>query len=90
MYTIYILKCNDDTFYTGSTNDLEKRLIEHNTSSKGAKYTRGRRPVEVVYCESCEDLSTARRREAAIKRMSREEKLDLFSTQGSNPCVWGK
>ncbi|HZF69725.1 GIY-YIG nuclease family protein [Sulfuricurvum sp.] len=77
-YILYILKCNDDTLYTGITSDLEKRLIEHNTSDKGAKYTRYRRPVVIVYQESCRDKSTALKREHAIKKMSRQQKLALF------------
>ncbi|MDD2266746.1 GIY-YIG nuclease family protein [Sulfuricurvum sp.] len=77
-YILYILKCNDDTLYTGITSDLEKRLIEHNTSDKGAKYTRYRRPVVVVYQESCRDKSTALKREHAIKKMTRQQKLALF------------
>jgi putative endonuclease len=77
-YTLYILKCNDDTLYTGITTDLEKRLLEHNTSDKGAKYTRYRRPVEIVYQESCNDKSTALKREHAIKKMSRQQKIALL------------
>ncbi|MDD2369395.1 MAG: GIY-YIG nuclease family protein [Sulfuricurvum sp.] len=77
-YTLYILKCNDDTLYTGITTDLEKRLLEHNTSDKGAKYTRYRRPVIVVYQEPCSDKSMALKREHAIKKMSRQQKLALI------------
>ena len=77
-YTLYILKCNDDTLYTGITTDLEKRLLEHNTSDKGAKYTRYRRPVIVVYQELCSDKSSALKREHAIKKMSRQQKLALI------------
>lgn len=77
-YTLYILRCNDDTLYTGITTDLEKRLLEHNTSDKGAKYTRYRRPVVVVYQEPCNDKSTALKREHAIKKMSRQQKIALF------------
>jgi len=75
---VYILKCSDGTLYTGSTVDMNKRLREHNGLLKnGAKYTRGRRPVRVVYKEKCETLALARAREAEIKRMGREEKLLL-------------
>lgn len=78
MDTVYILKCADDTLYTGSTVDMEKRLKEHNESKNGAKYTRGRRPVVLVYKEELETLAEARAREAEIKRMDRREKLALI------------
>lgn len=78
MNIVYILKCSDDTLYTGSTVDLDKRLREHNDLKNGAKYTRARRPVELVYQEECETLAEARTREAEIKRMTREEKLLLI------------
>lgn len=76
-YVVYILQCSDGTLYTGSTKDLEKRVHAHNNLKGGAKYTRARRPVELVYSESCESLSAARKREAEIKRLTREEKLFL-------------
>lgn len=78
-YTLYILKCNDGTLYTGITTNLEKRLMEHNTSDKGAKYTRYRRPVDLVYQEPCSDKSTALKRELAIKKMSRQQKNSLLT-----------
>ncbi len=74
---VYILRCKDGTLYTGSTDDVERRLAVHN-SGKGAKYTRGRRPVEVVYTEECESYSAALKREYAIKQLSRQEKLQLI------------
>jgi putative endonuclease len=74
----YILKCADDTLYVGSTNDLEKRLHQHNNLKQGAHYTKIRRPVALVYSEACENLSVARKREAELKRLSRAEKLDLI------------
>lgn len=77
MPTTYILKCNDDTLYTGSTVDFKKRLKEHNESKNGAKYTRARRPVEVLHKEEFTTLPEARAREAEIKRMTRSEKLHL-------------
>jgi putative endonuclease len=77
-YTLYILRCNDDTLYTGITTNLEKRLLEHNNSDKGAKYTRYRRPVVLVYQEPCMDKSTALKRELAIKKMTRQQKIALF------------
>jgi len=78
MHTVYILECNDKTLYTGSTIDLTKRLREHNESKNGAKYTRGRRPVILVYREKCKTIAIARAREAEIKRMDRDEKLKLI------------
>ncbi len=78
MHIVYILKCSDDTLYTGSTVDLAKRLREHNGLKNGAKYTRARRPVELVYQEECKTFAEVRAREAEIKRMSREEKLILI------------
>ncbi|RLA84546.1 MAG: GIY-YIG nuclease family protein, partial [Epsilonproteobacteria bacterium] len=66
-YFVYILKCSDNTLYTGITKDIAKRLDEHNTSPKGAKYTKARRPVELVYNESSLDRSSASKREYAIK-----------------------
>ena len=80
-YTVYILRCSDNTLYTGITKDLEKRLIEHNTSEKGAKYTRNRRPVSIVYSETSEDRSSASKREYVIKKMRRKQKLLLIEKQ---------
>jgi putative endonuclease len=73
----YILCCSDDTFYTGITNDLEKRLAAHN-SGTAARYTRGRGPVELVFAESCADKSAALKREMKIKSLSRTKKLALI------------
>ena len=73
----YILRCSDGSFYTGWTNDLEKRLAAHNAGT-GSKYTRARRPVELVYHEEFETKEEAMRREWAIKQLSRAEKLALF------------
>lgn len=78
MYYIYILKCADKTLYTGSTNDLEKRVAAHNGLKSGAKYTRARRPVNLVYSEKFRTKSKAMKREWEIKQMDREEKLKLF------------
>lgn len=75
---VYILECADKTLYVGCTNNLEKRFIQHNTSKRGAHYTKIRRPVVLKYKEIFETLKEARAREAAIKRLKREEKLDLF------------
>ena len=74
---VYILKCADGTLYTGWTNDLEKRLRAHN-EGRGAKYTRGRLPAELVYYEAFEERSEAMGREWAIKQLTREQKLQLI------------
>lgn len=75
----YILKCNDNSLYTGWTNDITHRLKMHN-EGKGAKYTRGRGPVELVYLEEFETKKEAMSREAKIKRLTRKEKLLLIET----------
>lgn len=77
VHYVYILRCCDGTLYTGWTTDLEHRLAAHNGGT-GAKYTRSRRPVELVYHEEFDSKGTALKREAAIKRLSREEKLALI------------
>ena len=77
MNYIYIVRCSDGTLYTGWTNDLEKRIKAHN-EGRGAKYTRARRPVELVYSETLETKEEAMRREYAIKRMTREQKIKLI------------
>lgn len=80
-WTVYILRCGDGTLYTGCTNDLPRRLEAHQ-SGKGAKYTRSRPPVELVYREAAADKSAALRREIAVKRLSRREKLALIAGKG--------
>lgn len=77
-WTVYILRCGDGTLYTGCTNDLPRRLEAHR-SGRGAKYTRSRLPVELAYREAASDRSAALRREAAIKRLDRREKLALIA-----------
>ena len=72
---VYILRCADGTLYTGIAKDPHRRCAEHNGDGPGARYTSGRRPVELVYTEEAADRSAASRREAAIKRLSRREKL---------------
>lgn len=76
---VYILKCADGTYYTGWTTDPERRVRTHN-SGKGAKYTRSRRPVELVYLEEYDDKISAQKREYAIKRLSRSEKEELIGS----------
>ena len=73
----YIVRCRDGSLYTGWTTDLERRLCAHNEGT-GAKYTRSRRPVELVYAESFDTKEEAMRREYAIKQMTHEEKLKLL------------
>lgn len=78
MYFIYLLKCADGTLYTGSTNDLNARVIAHNTLKTGAKYTKARRPVKLVYSEKFRTKSKAMKREWEIKQMERAEKVELI------------
>ncbi|OHA84084.1 MAG: hypothetical protein A2937_02720 [Candidatus Yonathbacteria bacterium RIFCSPLOWO2_01_FULL_47_33b] len=77
-YFVYILECSDGSLYTGSTNDLEKRLHKHNHLKSGAHYTKIRRPVVLRYSETVETFAESRAREGEIKRLSKEEKLSLI------------
>ena len=77
VWYVYILRCGDGTLYTGCTDNVDRRLAAHR-SGRGAKYTRGRLPLTLVYREAQPDRSAALRREAAIKRMTRGEKLRLI------------
>lgn len=77
-YFVYILHCADASLYIGATNNLEKRLKQHNTSKSGAHYTKIRRPVVLKYSEEHESLKDARRREIELKRLTREKKLELI------------
>jgi len=70
---LYILKCRDSTFYTGITTDLDRRLDQHNDGT-ASRYTRSRKPVTMVYSETCDDHSAALKRECAVKKLTREEK----------------
>jgi putative endonuclease len=76
-FSVYIVECADATFYTGYTNNLTRRIREHNTARAGARYTRGRRPVKLVYVETAASLPDALRRETRIKRLTRAQKLLL-------------
>lgn len=78
MNYVYIVKCSDNTFYTGWTNNLEKRIKAHSNGT-GAKYTKGRGPVKLVYFEEFKDKKEAMRREYAVKRYSRKEKEMLIN-----------
>lgn len=75
---VYILRCRDGTLYTGTTDDVERRLAAH-SAGRGAKYTRGRGPLELVYQEEVPDKSAALRREYQIKRLTRQEKEKLIA-----------
>lgn len=78
MYYLYILECVDKTLYTGITVDLERRVNEHNSSKLGAKYTKARRPVELIYSKEFRNRVTASREEARIKSLTRKEKLEII------------
>lgn len=79
MWWVYIVECSDKSMYTGITTDTDRRVMEHNTSTKGAKYTRSKRPVSLVYKEHCENRSIASKREYEIKKLKRADKLLLVS-----------
>ena len=76
-WTVYILRCCDGSLYTGITKDVQARLKMHR-QGKGAKYTRGRSPLELLYTETCENKSMALKRELSIKALPREEKMKLI------------
>jgi len=77
-WSVYIIRCDDDSLYTGVSTDVERRFHEHRAHSRGAKFFNGRAPLEVVYREDGHTRSSACRREAAIKKLSREDKLRLI------------
>ena len=79
-WTVYILQCADGSLYTGITNDLDRRMLEHK-SGRGAKYTKGRGPFQLVYDEICDGRGAALRREFEIKTLHREQKLGLVSAK---------
>ena len=79
MWFVYIVKCSDESLYTGATNDLENRLLQHNHGKYGARYTRARRPVKLVFSEPYPDKSSAMKRESEIKKLNREQKLVLIA-----------
>jgi len=76
-WTVYLLRCADDTFYCGMTLDIQRRVQEHNESPRGAKYTRSRRPVELVWRHDCPDRVSAMKEELRIKRLPRKKKEEL-------------
>lgn len=77
-WLVYILECGDGSFYTGITNDMERRFKEH-SEGKGAKYTRGRSPLKIVYTEDADGRSSASKREIEIKSLKLEDKLKLIA-----------
>ena len=80
-WSVYVLRCADGTLYTGVARDLQRRLSQHNGElAGGPRYTRGRRPVQLLWSASAADRSAAQQREAAIKQLSRAEKLQLIAT----------
>lgn len=83
-WQVYIIRCSDDSLYTGITTDIDRRFTEHATG-KGARYFRGRQPVEVVYLENCHTRSSASKRESLIKALSRVEKVCLLSHRVDPP-----
>ncbi len=81
MWHVYIVQCADGTLYTGVATDVERRVKEHNASDLGAKYTRGRRPVKLVYSKKCKDRSAALKKEYNIKQLSKIEKQKLIKSK---------
>ena len=81
MWYVYMVRCSDNSLYTGITIDVERRVNEHNSSGKGAGCTRSRQPVKLVYREVQPDRSSALKREAGIKRMSKQKKEELVSSK---------
>ena len=78
-WAVYLLRCSDNSFYCGVTNDINRRLTEHNTSKRGAKYTRSRRPVQLIGFKRVGSRSEAQSLEARIKKMKKLDKLSFFS-----------
>ena len=79
MWFLYVVMCADGSLYTGITKDIERRLNEHNTSKRGAKYTRSRRPVKVVYQKTYPDRSSASKAEYRFKKLNRKAKLKIVT-----------
>jgi putative endonuclease len=77
-WSVYIIRCDDGSLYTGVSTDVQRRFHEHCATPRGARYFRGRQPLEVVYCEDGHSRGTAARREAAIKKLNRAQKLLLI------------
>jgi putative endonuclease len=86
MYYLYILACSDLSLYTGITVDLDRRVLEHNTAKTGAKYTKARRPVRLVYSKKFRNRSLASKAEIKIKKLSRGQKLELVARFAAKQC----
>ena len=80
-YYVYLVKCSDGSYYCGYTTNLKKRVDDHNNSKAGAKYTKSRRPVKLVYFEQVKNTSEALKREDEIKKLSRKDKVKLVAIQ---------
>tara|TARA_R110000824_G_scaffold357053_1_gene544365 strand:- start:295 stop:543 length:249 start_codon:yes stop_codon:yes gene_type:complete len=80
IWYLYVVRCSDSTLYTGVTTDLKRRLNEHNTSNRGAKYTKARRPINLVYYELYQSRSNAQKAEHKFKKLTREQKERRIST----------
>jgi len=80
LWHVYVVECADGTLYTGITTDLVRRIGEHNDSRKGARYTRAKRPVKLMYSEAAASRSDASKREHELKRLSRTDKLELIQS----------
>ncbi len=78
-WTIYFLRCNDNSLYTGITTDIKRRIHQHNNTKLGAKYTRARRPVVLVYSETAVDKSTASKREYQLRTLTKKQKEKIVS-----------
>ena len=79
---LYVVRCSDDTLYTGVTTDISRRIHEHNTGPKGAKYTRTRRPVELVYSVDYDNRSSAQQAEYKFKKLTRQQKNEVIDEAG--------
>lgn len=84
---LYVVKCKDNTLYTGITTDISRRLYEHNNTSKGAKYTRPRRPVSLIYRLDFKDRSSATQAESRFKKLSRKQKLEKIYKSKSKDLI---
>ena len=81
-WKMYVVECADGTLYTGITNNMERRLLEHNFGMRGAKYTRSRRPVRLVFSIECASHSEAAKKEAKFKKLKKQDKLRIINDQG--------
>ena len=84
IWYLYVVRCGDGTLYTGITTDLKRRLNEHNTNNKGAKYTKTRRPISLVYYELYQSRSNAQKAEHKFKKLTRKQKEKKIATGGLN------